>query len=351
MTYFRRYYEAPDDTGAAVADEAEPDAPDDAAPDAPEAPPAAPTFTPEDLASGLGTRYQERFAAHHEPAQALSEYGKSVEHLQSAYSRLSQGGEATDEDRQAAEALGIQLPEPVEDAPEPIWGAPWIDPDDFDSIVALVQTDPARGMALIDKQPERFDPAFRQQVLAYWASPEGGNDPAGMVAYEREQGRLAAIDAAKTYADERYAELEQRLTPLQQGAAEASQQAVSAKIDLLVQRAVSEIPEYSEYQPGIEALVTRYANAYGMEYFTNLVALPAEQQMAHVRELVGAAMMASRPQAEAQAQADAEAAEAAKVGAAGQRGRGANGSSNDSMSQAKRDHLASFERLQGVEVR
>jgi hypothetical protein len=355
--YFRRYYEAPDDSGAAPVAEVEPDAPEgaDEAPDAPEAPPAAPTFTPEDLASGLGTRYQERFAAHHEPAQALAEYGKSVEHLQSAYSRLSQGGEPTDQDRAAAAALGIELPEPAEEVEEehqPLWGAPWAEPTTYDDVVALAQANPSKAMEWIDKQPEgTIDPAFRAQVLTFWASPEGGNDPAAMVAYEREQARAAAIAEARTYADQRFQELREELTPIQQARQEADHAAVSAKLDLLVTRAMAEIPEYAENSQAIEAIINRYAERDGMDYFTNLVALPAEQQMAHIREVVGAAMMANRPAAVAQAQAEAEAAEAAKAGAAGQRGRGANGSGNAGMSDAKREHLAAFQRLEGVEVR
>lgn len=347
--YFRRYYEAPDDSGAAVEDAPAPDAPD-VATEAPETPAAEPiTFTPELLAEHL-PQFQERFLAHHDPAEALRLYGERDRNVQAALTRYTQGA-PTDADVETLRESGYEIPEAEEAAPEPIWGAPWVDPDNYDDIVALVQRDPAKGMALIDKQPERFDPDFRQQVLAYWASPEGGNNPAAMVAYEREQSRLAAIAEAKTYADERYAELEQRLTPLQQGAAEANHQAVSAKIDLLVERAAAEIPEFNEYQDGVKAIVERYAEAYGIDYFTRLVNLPPDQQIAHVREVVGAAMMAGRPAAMAEAEAERVAQEAAKAGAAGQRGRGANGSSNDAMTQAKREHLEAFQRLDGIEVR
>lgn len=352
MSYFRRYYEAPDDSGAAVEDAPAPDAPD-VATEAPETPAAEPfAFTPELLAEHL-PQFQERFLAHHDPAEALRLYGERDRNVQAALTRYTQGA-PTDADVETLRESGYEIPEQEEAAPEPIWGAPWVDPDNYDDIVALVQRDPAKGMALIDKQPERFDPDFRQQVLAYWASPEGGNNPAAMVAYEREQSRLAAIAEAKAYTDERLSAAEQRWTPLEQRAQESDREAVGAKINLLIGRASTDIPELSEHGPAVLGIVERYQKWYesmGRDYSAELVAMPMEAQMAHMREVVGAAMMAGRPAAMAEAEAERQAAEAAKAGAAGQRGRGANGSSNDAMTQAKREHLEAFQRLDGIEVR
>lgn len=341
--YFRRYYEAPDDTGAAVADEVEPDEADGAA-EVPVEAPEAPSFSPEDDAEHFGSRFQERFASKHDPVTARMEYAKSVEHLQSAYGRISQGGAPTAEDFAAAEALGIELPQPVEEQVEPIWGAPWAEPDSYEDIEKLALSNPQKALEFIDKQPEgRIDPAFRQQVVAYWASPEGANDHAGALSYEREKARADAIVEAKAYADERFEAMRQEFGDVRQKYEADTHKGHIASVDLLVTRAKADIPDFIQHEPGVLELVKRNV-AVDDTYLPRLLALPVEQQLEHFTELTGSAAWRNRPQAQADADAEAQAAEAAKLGAAGQRGRTAAGSSNTAQSDLKRRHLESIER-------
>ena len=304
--------------------------------EAPEAAPAAPSFAVEDIAAGLGARFQERFLAHHEPAAAISEYGKSVEHLQSAYGRLSQGGEPTDEDRAHAEALGVELPtyEEPEEEPTPLWGAPWLEPTDYASFTEMVERNPRGAMEFIDKQPEGvIDPDVRQQVLAYWASPEHANDYAGALAYEKQQAETRAFDKAKSYADERYADLEQRLTPFQERAAASDQQARFAMIDALALRARTTIPGFEDYEEGVVAIVKQNA-AQDPTYIEKLLACTPEEQLQHINDVTGTAAWRNRPAAQAEATAEAEAAVEQKVKAGSERGSGAAGSTSGSSSKS-----------------
>lgn len=294
--------------------------------DAVEEAPEAPSFGVDDIASGLGSVFQERFLAHHEPAEALRLYGEARDHLHAAYGRIAQGGEPTQQDLDAAEALGIELPayeEPEVAAPEPIWGAPWTDPTDYDGIVAMVQTDPARAMAFIDRQPDGvIDPGFRQQVLAYWANPEGGNDAAGMVAYEREQARVAAITEAKAYAEQLRDELRNELAPVHARNAEADQANRVNSAKLMVQEARASIPDFDQHEDGVIKLIEEGMKQYGPSYFENILSATPEARLQYLSDLTGAAAWRSRPAAQAEAAKAQEAAETAKVAAGSERGRG-----------------------------
>lgn len=294
--------------------------------EAPEAPVEAASFAVDDLASSLGSVFQERFLAHHAPAEAIRLYGEARDHLHAAYGRIAQGGEPTQEDLAAAEALGIDLPEPVAEepvAPEPIWGAPWSDPTDYDGIVAMVQSHPARAMAFIDRQPEGvIDPAFRQQVLAYWANPEGGNDPAGMVAYEREQARTNAISEAKAYADQQLAALREELGPVHQRNADADQAQRVMNAKLMVQEARAGIPDFGDHEEGVIKLIEEGMTQYGASYFENILNATPEARLQYLSDLTGAAAWRNRPVAQAEAAAQEKAAETAKVAAGSERGRG-----------------------------
>lgn len=317
--------------------------------ESPEAVADAPiTFTAAQLAEHL-PQFQERFLAHHDPAEALALYGQRDRNVQAALTRYTQGA-PTDEDVETLRESGYEIPEPAEEAPEPIWGAPWVDPSDYDGIVQMVQTDPSRAMAFIDKQPEGvIDPSFRQQVLAYWASPEGGNDPAAMVAYERQKARDDAIEAARAYSDERYAELEQRLTPIQERAAQADFNEMKANVTVLASRAMSEVPNFADHEEGVIKLMEDRAG-YDPTYLTRLFALPLDQQLQEVYDLTGVVAYRAIPAVKAEADAAAATAEQAKLGAAGQRGRGAAGASNSPQSDLKRRHMESFQKLKDVDV-
>lgn len=321
-----------------------------AAVDAPEA--AAPepvTFTAEQLAEHL-PQFSERFLAHHDPAEALALYGQRDRQLQAAFTRFNQGETLTEDDVAALEAHGYVRPEEEPEEPaQPLWGAPWAEPTDYDSFVQLANTRPDKAMEFIDRQPAGvIDADTRTQVLNYWAE----HDRAAAISYEREQGRLAAVEAAKQYADERYAELEQRLAPVQKGHLDATNEAREAKLGNLANLAKARVPDFEEHADGVAAMLDRYGQHYGISYFDNLLALPIEQQLEHITELTGAVAWKGRPAAEAAAQAESAAADAAKINAGGQRGRAASGTngSNDAPSQRKRDFTASFERLRDVEV-
>lgn len=350
MTYFRHYWEAPDDSGSAPVEDA-PEETTDAAAEAPEEAQEPLSFTPEDDAEDFGSRFQ-RFAENHDdPRTARQEYGRHVDHLQSAFGRLSQGGEWTDQDKASAEALGFDLPQPAEEAEEeaePIWGAPWAEPSTYEDLTTLAQSDPGRALVFIDKQPEgTIDPTFRQQVLAYWASPEGGNDAAGMVAYEREKARTDAISAAKTYAEQLRDELRTEFGDVRQKYEADTQAGRIATVDNLALRARSEIPDFAEHEAGVIQILSSNVDQ-DPTYLPRLLALPAEQQLQHISDLTGAAAWRNRPQAAAEAEEEAAAQVAAKTQAGSERGRGAAGSSSSSQSAAKKKFTEDIKR--GLEV-
>lgn len=311
--------------------------------EAPEAPVDAPvTFTAEQLAEHL-PQFGDRFLAHHDPAEALALYGQRDRNVQAALTRYTQGA-PTDDDIETLREGGYEIPDQEPVAPEPIWGAPWVDPSDYDGIVQLAQSDPGRAMLFIDKQPEGvIDPTFRQQVLQYWASSEGGNDPAGMVAYERQKARDDAIEAARAYSDERYAELEQRLTPIQERAAQADFNEMKANVTVLASRANAEVPNFGDHEDAVIKLLEERAN-YDPTYLPRLFALPIEQQLQEVYDLTGVAAYRAIPAVQAAAAAAEATTEQAKLGAAGQRGRAAAGAPSSPQSDLKREHLASIER-------
>jgi hypothetical protein len=313
--------------------------------EAPEETPDAPTFGVDDIAEGLGSRFQERFLAHHDPADAIAKYGESVEHLQSAFGRLSQGGAPTAEDLAAAEALGIELPQPQEepeDEVQPIWGAPWAEPTTYEDLTQLAQSDPGRALTWIDKQPDgTIDPTFRQQVVAYWASPEGGNDHAGALAYEREKARADAIQEAKAYADERFEAMRQEFGDVRQKYEADTQAGRIATVDNLAIKARSEIPDFQEHEAGVIEILKSNVDQ-DPTYLPRLLSLPLAQQLQHISDLTGAAAWRNRPQAQAEAEAEAAAQEQAKVSAGSERGSRSAGASGGSSAQSamKAKHLA-----------
>jgi hypothetical protein len=297
-----------------------------------EAPVEAPSFAVDDIAQGLGSVFQERFLAHHEPAEAIRLYGEARDHLQSAYGRIAQGGEPTQEDIDAAEALGIELPAPAEpDAVEPLWGAPWAEPTTMDEFYALANARPDQAMAFIDANPGKVNDETRQQVLAYWAE----NDRAAAISYEREQARAQAISEAKAYADEQLAALREELTPLhsQNEAALQAQRVLTAKD--MVHEARAGIPDFDQHEEGVIALIEEGMRQYGPTYFENILSATPEARLQYLSDLTGAAAWRSRPAAQAEADEQQKAAEAAKVGAGSERGRGGASTPGNATAQSE----------------
>lgn len=323
----------------------EPEAPDAAGVEAPEVD-APITFTAEQLAEHL-PQFQERFLAHHDPAEALALYGQRDRNVQAALTRYTQGA-PTDEDVETLRESGYEIPEAVEqvEEPMPLWGAPWNEPTDYDSFVALANTRPDKAMEFIDKQPAGvIDADTRQQVLNYWAQ----HDAASAIKYEQEQGHKRAADEAKAYADERYAELEQRMTPLQERASKAQEQELMATATMLAVTARDRVPDFANHEDGVVEILKENV-AQDPTYLPRLLALPIEQQLIHMSDLTGAAAWRKQP-AEVAAAAEAEAAtKTSKITAAGERGRSAPTSNGDQQSEAKKRHVESFQRLKDAGV-
>lgn len=297
---------------------AEPDEAGDVAVE--DAPP--PTFTPEDDAQDLGARYQQFAAQHDDPRVARREYGRHVDQVQSALGRIHRGIDPTDEDLASLEALGYEMPEPVEEEPEavePLWGAPWAEPTTMDEFYALANARPDQAMAFIDANPGKVNDETRQQVLAYWAE----NDRAAAISYEREQARQQAITEAQAYADEQIRALREELAPVHQRNAEADQANRVTNAKLMVQEARAGIPDFADHEDGVIKLIEEGMQQYGASYFENILQATPEARLQYLSDLTGAAAWRSRPAAQAEAEAQQKAAEAAKVGAGSERGRGA----------------------------
>lgn len=352
--FFRLAWEAADDSGAAPVGAPEPDEPEgDATPDTPEA--AAPvTFTADQLAEHL-PQFADRFLAHHDPTEALKLYGERDRNVQAALTRYTQGA-PTDADLDTLREGGYEIPEQVEEPEEPaqpLWGAPWAEPTDYESFARLANERPDKAMAWIDKQPAGVvDEDTREQVLAYWEE----HDRKGARAYEREHIRSAVQDETKSWTQEQLDALRSELAPVHQQHLAATNDARNAKFANLVNFAHQNVPEFLQHQDGVIEMIEKSIlpayTAQGrdpVQWFDEVLALSPEQQVKYLGQLTGAAAWGARPAVEAQAQAEAAAAETAKIAAGGQRGRGA-ASGGDSQSQAKRDFTASFERLKDVEV-
>lgn len=341
--FFRLAWEQPDDSGAAP--EETPEAVDPAVPT--EQPEAAPeTYTRDELVEALGPRFAERYAGAHDGLEAFKQFGQSFDQTLGLVGR---GAHLEPQDEQFYRDLGIEPPaqeEPEEEPATPLWGAPWAEPTDYDSFIALANTRPDKAMEFIDRQPEGvIDADTRTQVLNYWAQ----HDQAAAIGYERQQARQQAIDEAKAYADQMREEMRAEFAPVQAGHVASTNEARQAKLANLATLATTSVPDFSEHQAGVTQMLERYGQEYGIDYFDRLLALPVDQQLAHITELTGAVAWRGRPAAEAQAQAESAAADAAKVAAGGERGRGAAGTSGG-QTQKKREFTASFERLRDVEI-
>lgn len=306
--------------------------------EAPEAPAAAPiTFTAEQLAEHL-PQFQERFLAHHDPSDALRLYGERDRNVQAALTRYTQGA-PTDADVETLRESGYEIPDQEPEPVEPLWGAPWAEPTTMDEFNKIAAERPWDALAFVDANPGRVNDDTRLQVLNYWAE----HDRAAAMAYEINHTKQQQASEFKAMLDERDAALRQELTPIQQRAAEADHQAQVANVTILASQARQTIPDFAEHEEGVIALLSERAD-YDPTYLPRLFALPIPQQLQELNDLTGAAAWRARPAAQAKAEADAATAEQAKLGAAGQRGRGAAGASNSPQSDLKREHLASIER-------
>lgn len=308
----------------------------DAAAEAPEEAPAAPTFTPEDDAQDLGSQYQ-RFAENHDdPRTARREYGKHVDQIQSALGRIHRGIEPTPEDLESLEALGYEMPEPAVEEVEPLWGAPWAEPTTYDEIAQLATQDPARAMEFIDRQPEgRIDPAFRQQVLAWWANPEGGGDAVGMTAYLAQFSETRAETRAREAMEQMREEIRAEFGDVRAKHNDDIVEALHNKETLMTTRAKAEIPNFKEHAAGVEEIMKENI-ALDPDYAAKLFALDVDDQLRHISDLTGVAAWRATVRAAAEAPAQQEAADAAKVAAGSERGRGAASTSGEGQSAMKK---------------
>lgn len=173
---------------------------------------------------------------------------------------------------------------------------------------------------------------YQDWVLSQWAEI----DRAGALDYVKQRAHQDAIAESKRYADERYAELEQRLLPVQQRAAEADHKALLSNIDVLAQRAQAVIPDFADHAAGVTQLLQQRA-LQDDTYIKRLFACSPEDQLQEIYDLTAVAAWRARPALEAEAAAEAEAATTAKTRAGSERGSGSAGAAGGSgQSEMKR---------------
>lgn len=317
----------------------------DATPDAPPAE-APESYTRDQLVEALGPRFAERYAGAHEGLEAFKQFGQSFDQTLGLVGR---GAHLEPQDDDFYRNLGLEPPVAAEvpDEPvEPLWGAPWAEPTTMDEFDRIASERPWDALAYVDANPGKVNDDKRREVLDYWAQ----HDRAGAIAYETNRAEERALANAKAYADEKLAEMRAEFEPVHRGHVTATNESRNANLARLVTLAATRVPDFAEHQEGVQAMVKRYADTYGVQYFDNLLALPIEQQLDHMTEMTGAVAWRGRPAAEAQAAAEVAQTDAAKIAAGGQRGRGAASGGNGGESDLKREHRAAFERLKDIEI-
>lgn len=297
MNYFRRYYEAADDTGAAVddppIDETTDDQPDDAPAPEPEAPPAPETYTRDEIAALLP--HFEQFA-NHEGTRAFEEYGKSYGN---ARSLISQGGHREPQDPSVYQSIGLDPSEvaqpPAEEGPG-IFGVPWAPPTAWEEILQLAQSEHPQHRQQAADAVVRAPDAPEEYKRAYWDNAYGqGSYDALSQQQQLMEERLAAREA------EIEARIMERFAPLQQAH-------TSTYVDGMLAQARANIPGLIDHEAGIAQLMAEREQRFpGYQKNFDSSDLPA--QIAELQELTLIAASRAKPQreaAQAQAQSDAD---------------------------------------------
>ncbi len=299
MNYFRRYYEAADDSGAdpgeTVLEDVEETIEEEAAPEE--------TYTRSQLAELLGPRF-ERFAAH-EGDEAFRQFGSAYG---SATDLIRQGAHLSPQDPSVYEGIGldpaeIQLPAPEPEQGPEIYGVPWAQPTAWDEINQLANSEhmehkKTAAMAVLELKDAPED--YKRAYFDNWA---------GAGQYDALSYQQAAIQAE---IDRREGELEarilERMGPLQQSH-------LDAYASSLVSQAQATIPGFSEHQVEVDRLLRARAERYpGYENLFDIKgpeSLP--QQLAELRELTLIAAANAAPDRKAALEAAASDTETKKL--------------------------------------
>lgn len=290
-------------------------------------------WTMDEIAEQLGPRFAERYLEPH-GENALSEYGKSFE---STLGLVGRGAHREPQDEEVYRSLGIEPPAPEEPAEEfvaPLYGAPWAEPESWDELVELAQSQPRRAAEFAlarDDLPNETKAWF----FANWASV----DAAGAFEYNQ----AATTKAAQAYADERAAEIRAEVNPL-------VQDHMTRNATMLIDRAKADIPGFTDHSATVSALMDE-RQAQNPAYQKWFLSADTATQMRELRDLTGIAVYRNAPALDA---ADAEAAadkEAAKTRAKTETARSAGtGQASTPQTEFKKKNLEDFKKLkeQGV---
>ncbi len=291
-------------------------------------------YTMDEIAEQLGPRFAERYLEPH-GENALSEYGRSFE---STLGLVGRGAHREPQDEEVYRQLGIEPPapeeEPEQDFRQPLYGAPWAEPESWDELVELAQTNPRRAAEFAlgrDDLPNETKAWF----FANWASV----DAAG--AFEYNQSATTA--AAKKYADERAAEIRAEVGPL-------VHDHMTRNATNLIETAAAQIPGFGEHAPVVAKLMDE-RQAQNPNYHTWFLNADLQTQLSEMRDLTGIAVYRGQPAAEAKAQQDEADLEASKTRAKTETTRASGtGRAQTEQSEAKRQNVESFRKLkeQGV---
>lgn len=290
-------------------------------------------WTMDEIAEQLGPRFAERYLEPH-GENALSEYGKSFE---STLGLVGRGAHREPQDEEVYRSLGIEPPAPEEPAEEfvaPLYGAPWAEPESWDELVELAQSQPRRAAEFAlsrDDLPNETKAWF----FANWASV----DAAGAFEYNQ----AATTKAAQEYADKVAAEIRSQVDPL-------VQDRLVANSESMVRQARDTIPGFNENAQTVSNLLAE-RQTRDPQYHAWFVNATLNEQLSEMRDLTGIAVYRNAPALDA---ADAEAAadkEASKTRAKTETSRSAGtGQASSPQSEFKKKNLEDFKRLkeQGV---
>jgi hypothetical protein len=335
---FHRLYETPADQGseAPVAEAPVEEAPvEEPAGEAP----VPESYTREQIAEALGPHW-ERFGQH-EGLAALQEFARSHDH---ARSLISRGGHLEPQDPSEYEALGIEPPvfEEPEQEPEyvpPIYGAPWVPPENWDQLIDLAQPVRANGMPGNPRAAYEFvanrtdvDDATKAQFFANFAV----HDPAGWTAYQ--QSALQAETERRMAEYE--ARIDQRLQPIEMGTMKGNAQN-------MLQLARETIPGFHENREATLQVMSEKRQILGQAYDDWFFNATIEQQVQEMHDLTGVAIFRAQPALEAEDAEDAAATEQAKVRARTETGRFAASPTAPAgeKSEMKKKFTSDFQRL------
>lgn len=295
--YFRRYYEAADDSGAADAVEpAEVEEVD--APEVEEAPEPQESYTRAELAELLGPRF-ERFASHEGP-EAFRQFGSAYD---SATGLIRQGAHLEPQDPSVYERIGIdpsEISQPEPDEAPGIFGAPWEQPTTWDEYVAYAQSDSPdqrRLAAYGVLQADGPDDATKQWFYNQWAQA----DPHGAAAYIQQSTMSAA--------EQRLADLEARLEARY---AATHEDLLTRNSQDLMEAAKSQVKGFEDHAQGVLSLWNERVQQ-DAGYAERFLSAPRPEQIKELRRMTIIAAAESEPARTAAQAAAADETDAAKL--------------------------------------